>query len=255
VKLTETIVSLGLLASSALIAYPLYAHCGKCAADAQAVAAQLSTSRLTLGRVVAAAERHSRGRAISAVTQLGESDALVMKVFCVVGDKLVMCDIDPATGTVKEMKDADAFPVLEAQHAHDDHGDDEHPHHGQPGAPGKGGEGDDGGRGGAGGSAGGRGGAGGPGGGGSGGTGGAGGGAVMNISNQTVAAGCGVCIFSMPGVTGCPLAVRIDGKTYLVEGAEWPNHDYCERECRAVVSGKVEGDKFVASSLKPAAER
>ena len=76
-------------------------------------------------------------------------------------------------------------------------------------------------------------------------------GAARIISDQTVDAACGVCIYKMKGVSGCPLAVKIDGKTYLVEGAEWPNHDYCDRNCRAVVTGRIEGDKFIATKLEP----
>ena len=76
---------------------------------------------------------------------------------------------------------------------------------------------------------------------------------AKKISSQTVEAGCGACIYKMPGVEGCPLAVLIDGKPYLVQGATWPNHDYCDRKCTAVVSGKLEGDpaKFIAASFEP----
>jgi hypothetical protein len=77
--------------------------------------------------------------------------------------------------------------------------------------------------------------------------------AARTISNRLVDAACGVCIYKMPGITGCPLAIKIDGRPYLVEGATWPNHDYCERDCRAIVSGKLEGDplRFIATSLEP----
>lgn len=75
--------------------------------------------------------------------------------------------------------------------------------------------------------------------------------AAMVISNQTVEAGCGVCIYHMPGIEGCPLALLIDGKPYLVDGAEWPNHDYCDFKCHAVVNGKIEAGRFIATSLAP----
>ena len=77
--------------------------------------------------------------------------------------------------------------------------------------------------------------------------------AVTVIANQTVEAGCGVCIYHMPGIEGCPLALLIDGKPYLVGGAIWPNHDYCDFKCHAGVSGKIEGGRFVATSVEPTA--
>ena len=54
----------------------------------------------------------------------------------------------------------------------------------------------------------------------------------------------------MEGVQGCPLAVKIDGKAYIVQGAKWSNHDYCDRNCQAVVTGKIEGDKFIVTKLE-----
>ncbi len=71
------------------------------------------------------------------------------------------------------------------------------------------------------------------------------------ISSQTVEVGCGVCIYHMPGLEGCPLAVLIDGTPYLVEGALWPDHDYCDMKCHAIVSGTIEGGKFVAVKFEP----
>jgi hypothetical protein len=43
-------------------------------------------------------------------------------------------------------------------------------------------------------------------------------------NNTTIVeAGCGTCVFHMDGVKGCPLAVRIDGQAYLVEGTSFPS--------------------------------
>ncbi len=64
--------------------------------------------------------------------------------------------------------------------------------------------------------------------------------------------GCGACIYNMPGVEGCPLAVVIDGTPHLVDGFEWPVHDYCDRKCHASASGTLQSDRFSATSVKPA---
>jgi hypothetical protein len=74
--------------------------------------------------------------------------------------------------------------------------------------------------------------------------------AVRIIHDQTVDAACGVCIYRMPGITGCPLAIKVGGTPYLVEGAEWPNHAYCDRNCKALVSGVIEGNKFIATKFE-----
>ncbi len=71
------------------------------------------------------------------------------------------------------------------------------------------------------------------------------------VNSQVLEAGCGACIYEMKGVEGCPLAVVVEGKPYLVEGATWPNHDYCERKVQAVVTGGLEGDTFIVTSLQP----
>lgn len=72
---------------------------------------------------------------------------------------------------------------------------------------------------------------------------------------QTLEAGCAGCVFHMPGAEGCQLAVKIDGKPYLVTGFEMPGHEsgLCDRSRMAEIKGQVEGDQFVAKSfaLKP----
>jgi hypothetical protein len=205
-KHIKVIASLGLLAISLLIAYPLYAHCGKCAADGKKIAAQLDQNKFTLAKSVTAAEAHSKGKAISAISELGDKDELLLHVYCIVGDppKIMKCYVDTTSGTVKGMKEVQEFPITAQDHVHgeghDAHDDDQA--------------------------------------------------SAKMITNQTVEAGCGACIYKMAGVSGCPLAIMIDGKPYLVEGATWPNHDYCDRKVQAVVSGKLEGDKFIATKVE-----
>ena len=190
-----------LCAALALIAYPLYAHCGKCAEDGKKIIAQLDQHKTTLAKIITAAEQHSKGRAVSVVSELtGDDHKLMVEVYCIASDKIQMCQVDPATGKVAAMKEVKEFPITE------------------PSAPS--------------GAA-------------------AAGGSVKMVTDQLVDAACGACIYKMSGVQGCPLAVMIDGKPYLVEGATWPNHDYCDRKCQAVVTGKLVGDKFIATELQP----
>jgi len=69
---------------------------------------------------------------------------------------------------------------------------------------------------------------------------------------RNVEAGCGSCIFGMEGVMGCKLAVKIDGKPYLVTGADVNAHKagLCGSVKMAKVVGEIEGDKFVATSFE-----
>lgn len=73
--------------------------------------------------------------------------------------------------------------------------------------------------------------------------------APITVTDQTVETACGSCIYKMEGVEGCQTAVKIDGKAYLVTGVETDAHEagLCEVAKKAIVSGKVEGDKFVAT--------
>jgi hypothetical protein len=187
----------------------------------------LDQNKMTLAKAVTAAEEHSTGRAISALTQINQHDQMALHVWCITGDpasspKIMMCYVDLVTGKVEGMKEVHEFPcpprepgVDHAPHApreHAPHAPRDHDPHGSAAKT------------------------------------------ITNqtVTNQTVDAACGACIYRMPGVTGCPLAVKIDGKAYLVEGAQWPNHDYCDRNCQAIVSGRIEGDppKFIVTKFE-----
>ncbi|WP_162127162.1 DUF6370 family protein [Flavobacterium phycosphaerae] len=74
---------------------------------------------------------------------------------------------------------------------------------------------------------------------------------------QTVEAACGQCQFGMKGKGGCDLAVRIDGKTYFVDGTKIDQHGdahaedgFCNAVRKAEVVGEVKNGRFVASSFK-----
>lgn len=69
---------------------------------------------------------------------------------------------------------------------------------------------------------------------------------------RKVEAGCGSCIFGMPGVRGCKLAAKIDGKPYLVRGASVNAHNagLCQGSKQVECSGEVKNNVFVATSFK-----
>ncbi len=71
-----------------------------------------------------------------------------------------------------------------------------------------------------------------------------------------VEAACGQCQFGLSG-NGCDLAVRIDGKTYYVDGTGIDDHGdahsdvgFCNAVRRARVQGRVENGRFVATSFE-----
>lgn len=73
---------------------------------------------------------------------------------------------------------------------------------------------------------------------------------------QTVEASCGQCQFGMKG-HGCDLAVRIDGKSYFVEGTHIDKHGdshaedgFCQTIRRAEVIGEVKDSVFVVTHFK-----
>jgi hypothetical protein len=74
---------------------------------------------------------------------------------------------------------------------------------------------------------------------------------------QTVEVSCGQCQFGMTEKKGCDLAVRIEGKSYFVEGTKIDDHGdahakdgFCEAIRKAQVIGEVKENKFVVSFFK-----
>ena len=82
--------------------------------------------------------------------------------------------------------------------------------------------------------------------------------ACKNEQKQTVELSCGQCQFDLDSQKGCDLAVRIDGKSYFVDGANIDDfgdaHDketgFCEAIRKAEVVGELEGDRFKVKSIK-----
>jgi len=73
---------------------------------------------------------------------------------------------------------------------------------------------------------------------------------------QIVEASCGQCKFGMDA-KGCDLAVRIDGKSYFVDGTAIDQHGdahaadgFCSAIRKAEVSGMIVDNRFKATSFK-----
>ena len=81
---------------------------------------------------------------------------------------------------------------------------------------------------------------------------------------QVVEVSCGQCQFGMTEKKGCDLAVRIDGKSYFVEGTKIDDHGdahandgFCEAIRKAEVVGEIKVNRFVVTQFKllPAEEK
>ena len=78
-----------------------------------------------------------------------------------------------------------------------------------------------------------------------------------NLSiNRLVEAGCGQCQFRMTEKSGCDLAVKIDGKSYFVDGTTIHDHGDAHADdgfCRAIRQAEVKGEiidgRFKAESF------
>ena len=73
---------------------------------------------------------------------------------------------------------------------------------------------------------------------------------------QIVEASCGECQFKMEG-KGCHLAVRMDNKSWFVEGTSIDEHGdahgesgFCEAIRKAEVQGELVKDRFVVTYFK-----
>ncbi len=74
---------------------------------------------------------------------------------------------------------------------------------------------------------------------------------AASFSDRTVEVGCAMCIYGMPGVQGCKLAASIDGEPMLMTGVvvDLHAHELCSVPKEAVVTGTMEGDGLVASTI------
>ena len=85
---------------------------------------------------------------------------------------------------------------------------------------------------------------------------------AQKITNKVVEVACGECKFDMKG-NDCEMAVKIDGKTYFVDGAKkmdayvdpHAKNGFCNAVRQATVSGEIVDNRFKATSFKLLAER
>ena len=85
---------------------------------------------------------------------------------------------------------------------------------------------------------------------------------AQKITNKVVDVACGECKFGMKG-NDCELAVKIDGKTYFVDGAKkmeayvdpHAKDGFCNAVRQATVSGEIVGNRFKATSFALLAEK
>jgi len=74
-----------------------------------------------------------------------------------------------------------------------------------------------------------------------------------NTSGRIVDAGCGMCTYGIEGIKRCETWVNIDNKKLKVTGVDHNTHKsgLCKSgKHQAKVTGSIQGDKFVASSLE-----
>ena len=77
-------------------------------------------------------------------------------------------------------------------------------------------------------------------------------------TKQLAQISCGQCQFGIEEPMGCDLAIRIDDKAYFIDGANIDDfgdaHDkntgFCNVIRKAKVVGKIEDNRFKASSIK-----
>jgi ketosteroid isomerase-like protein len=74
---------------------------------------------------------------------------------------------------------------------------------------------------------------------------------------QNVTAGCGLCVFHMPGVGTCVLAARVDGRDYLVQGRGIDDFGdahaadgLCNSSRAALARGEIRDGKFAVSEFR-----
>ena len=79
---------------------------------------------------------------------------------------------------------------------------------------------------------------------------------VVSITDQLIEVSCGQCQFGMEG-TGCDLAVRIDGRSYYVDGTAIDDHGdahaddgLCNCIRRAKATGTIKNGRFVSDRLE-----
>ncbi|MBI4717622.1 MAG: hypothetical protein HY763_07445 [Planctomycetes bacterium] len=92
----------------ALLAWPVYAHCGKCAGSCKDMQKKMEEGKVTLSSAITAAETACKGKAMAAVPHM-DGGKVGVSVYCLAGEKLVVVEVD-GTGKAGEAKDAAMLP-------------------------------------------------------------------------------------------------------------------------------------------------
>ncbi len=79
---------------------------------------------------------------------------------------------------------------------------------------------------------------------------------ALQLNSKVVEIACGECQFKMKGKS-CDLAIRIDGKSYFVDGktvddfgdAHDEKHGFCNVISKATVTGEIVNNRFKAKTI------
>lgn len=93
----------------AAIAYPVYAHCGKCLGSAKEYLQAMQEGKTTLSAAVATAEAAGKGSAIAAVPHKHADGALHVHVYTLDGERMSLVMVDAKTGKVVKTEDVKAL--------------------------------------------------------------------------------------------------------------------------------------------------
>ena len=93
----------------AFIAWPVYAHCGKCAGSAKEMVTAMDAGKVTLGAAITAAEAAAKGKAVSAHCEM-EGGKLDFDVYVLAGEKIMQVEVD-ATGKAGKSTEVKEFPI------------------------------------------------------------------------------------------------------------------------------------------------
>jgi len=112
-RMMLAVVGLGLIA---VIAVPIYAHCGKCSHDAKMQADGLGKHKMTLAMAATLAEVNTKGTAVRAMVHL-HGDNPFIEVHCAAKGKIMAVEIDHMGKVVasKDVKTLDAHARTESE--------------------------------------------------------------------------------------------------------------------------------------------
>ncbi len=90
----------------ASIAYPVYAHCGKCAGDAKEFCDAMAGGKVTLAAAIATAEKEAKGTAFAVMPEKEKDGKMELDIYVMTAEgKMVEVDIDAKTGKMLEMEE------------------------------------------------------------------------------------------------------------------------------------------------------